>query len=52
MRRSRYLGLAKTRLGVVLTASAINLIRLDAWLTGALPGATRTSRFADLELAA
>ncbi|GAA3419694.1 hypothetical protein GCM10018952_60200 [Streptosporangium vulgare] len=30
MRRSRYIGLAKAHLGVILTASAINLIRLDA----------------------
>lgn len=29
MRRSRYIGLAKTHLGVILTASAINLIRVQ-----------------------
>ncbi|WP_223838678.1 transposase [Saccharopolyspora pogona] len=31
IRRSRYLGLAKTHLAHVIAATAINLIRLDAW---------------------
>jgi hypothetical protein len=54
MRRTRYIGLAKTHLGTVLNACAINLIRLDAWLTETPLGATRTSPFArpDLELTA
>jgi hypothetical protein len=52
IRRSRYIGLDKTHLGAVLTASAINLIRLDAWLTDTPLGTTRTSHFAELELAA
>jgi Transposase DDE domain len=33
LRRSRYLGLPKTHLAHVITATAINLIRLDAWWT-------------------
>lgn len=52
MRRTRYIGLAKTHLGIVLTACAINLTRLDSWLTDTPMGTTRTSRFTDLELAA
>jgi len=32
LRNARYLGLAKTRLQHVLTAAALNLIRLAAWL--------------------
>ena len=31
LRRSRYIGLAKTHLQHVLTAAAMNLIRLGAW---------------------
>ncbi|ANY82243.1 hypothetical protein BB934_28325 (plasmid) [Microvirga ossetica] len=41
LRRSRYIGLAKTHLRHVLTAAALNLIGLDAWFAGmplALPG--------------
>jgi hypothetical protein len=34
LRRSRYLGLAKTHLQHVLTAAAMNFIRLGAWLAG------------------
>jgi transposase len=34
IRRTRYSGLAKTRLEHLLAATAINLIRLDAWWTG------------------
>ncbi|MEV4116221.1 transposase [Nonomuraea sp. NPDC049695] len=33
IRRTRYIGMAKTHLGHMLTASAINMVRLDAWLT-------------------
>jgi Transposase DDE domain len=51
MRRTRYRGLAKTHLGHVLTAAAVNLIRLDAWWTGTPLAQTRTSRLAALELA-
>ncbi|WP_440074313.1 IS1182 family transposase [Streptosporangium sp. OZ121] len=48
LRRSRYRGLAKTRLQHHLTGAAINLARLDAWLTGAPLARTRTSPFAAL----
>jgi DDE family transposase len=34
LRRSRYIGLAKTHLQHVLTAAAMNLVRLDAWFAG------------------
>ncbi|MFF4806482.1 transposase, partial [Streptomyces sp. NPDC001351] len=44
LRRSRYMGLNKTRLQHVL-AAALNLIRTDAWLTGTPLASTRTSRF-------
>ena len=46
LRRSRYDGLPKTHLQHVLTAVAINLVRLDAWLLGKPPGATYQSPLA------
>ncbi|MEU6011572.1 transposase [Streptomyces sp. NPDC047453] len=52
IRHTRYTGLAKTHLGNVLAATAINIIRLDAWLTGTPLGKTRASHLARLELAA
>ncbi|WP_369384193.1 IS1182 family transposase [Streptomyces sp. cg36] len=52
MRRTRYRGLAKTHLGHILTAAAVNLIRLDAWWTETPVARTRTSRLAALTLAA
>lgn len=52
VRRTRYIGLAKTHLAHVLTAAAINLIRLDAWWNETPLARTRTSRLAALELAA
>ncbi|MFF1917695.1 transposase [Streptomyces sp. NPDC058239] len=52
IRRTRYTGLPKTHLGNVLAAIAINIIRLDAWLTGTPLGTTRTSHMARLELTA
>jgi transposase len=48
IRRSRYLGLPETHLVHIITATAINLIRLDAWWTEAPPGRTRTSHLATL----
>lgn len=48
MRRSRYIGLARTHLGHVLTAVAINLLRLDDWLAGVPRARTRITRFARL----
>ncbi|WP_442818493.1 IS1182 family transposase [Streptomyces sp. NBC_01320] len=52
VRRTRCTGLPKTHLGNVFAATAINIIRLDAWLTGTPLGQTRTSHLARLELAA
>src|SRR5947209_6309884 len=46
LRRSRYDGLPKTHLQHVLTAVAINLVRIDAWLLGKPPGATYQSPLA------
>jgi IS5 family transposase len=52
IRRTRYTGLPKTRLGHIFAATAINIIRVDAWLTGTPLGKTRTSHLARLEPAA
>jgi transposase len=52
VRRTRYIGQAKTHLAHILTATAINLIRLDAWWNGIPLARTRTSRLATLDLAA
>ena len=43
IRNARYLGLAKTRLEHNAAAAAVNLIRLDAWLTGKPLDRTRTT---------
>jgi transposase len=51
LRRSRYLGLAKTHLQHVITAGAMNLARVTAWFAGVPPEETRTSRFARLRMA-
>jgi transposase len=48
MRRSRYIGLQRTHLAHVLTAAAINLTHVGAWLTGTPRAQTRHSRFARL----
>ncbi|WP_189457480.1 IS1182 family transposase, partial [Streptomyces abikoensis] len=48
MRKARYHGLAKTRLQHQLTATAINLTRLDAWNTGRPRAHTRISHLAAL----
>lgn len=48
LRRSRYVGLAKTHLQHVLTAVALNLVRLGAWLAGIPLAPTRQSTFAQL----
>jgi transposase len=45
MRRSRYIGLAKTHLGHVFTATAVNVVRIAEWLAGARPAQTRQSAF-------
>ncbi|MFD0502415.1 transposase [Streptomyces chiangmaiensis] len=43
IRRTRFTGLPKTHLGHIFAATAINIIRLDAWLTETPLGPTRTS---------
>jgi transposase len=48
MRRSRYDGLARTHVQHVLTAVAINLVRIDAVLMDIPRGKTRRSHFAQL----
>lgn len=48
LRKTRYLGLAKTRLQHVLTAAAINVVRLGEWWAGTPLARTRCSRFAAL----
>lgn len=48
MRRSRYLGLAKTHLHHVATAAAVNLVRLIRWLQGVPLATTCISPFAQL----
>lgn len=48
MRRSRYIGLAKTHLQHVLIATAINIVRVVAWLVDPRPTKTRASPFAAL----
>ncbi|WP_409473988.1 transposase [Streptomyces sp. HC307] len=44
LRRTRYRNLPTTRLGHVFAATAINIIRIDRWLTGTPLGGTHTSR--------
>jgi transposase len=51
MRRARYRGLRKTHLEHVYSATALNLIRLDAWWNGHPLDRTRTSHLTRLELA-
>ena len=48
LRRSRYLGLAKTRLHHFLLATAINLSRIAAWFSEYKPRKTTLSAFAAL----
>ena len=45
LRRSRYRGLAKTRLGAWLTGAALNLARIADWLTDRPVSTTRTAPF-------
>ena len=51
LRRCRYIGLAKTRLQHVLTAAAINLVRVAEWCAGTPVATTRCSRFSALHAA-
>lgn len=50
IRRARYLGLTRTRLEHNAAATAINLIRLDAWRTSRPLDRTRTSHLHRLHL--
>ncbi len=52
LRRSRYLGLAKTHLQHLMTAAAMNIVRTLNWLAGEQKAQTRPSRFARLYLPA
>ncbi|MEQ4725685.1 IS1182 family transposase [Nonomuraea sp. B19D2] len=52
LRRSRYRGITKTHLQHLLIAAAMNLTRLDAWLTGTPLAPTRISHLAALRPAA
>jgi transposase len=48
LRRSRYVGEAKTRFQMCMTAVAINVVRIGAWIEEQPRGLTRCSRFAAL----
>jgi len=48
LRRTRYIGEAKTHLQHVLTAAAINFVRISHWLMGKPRAKTRTSAFQKL----
>ena len=52
LRHCRYIGLAKTALQHVVTAIAVNLVRVVDWLAGTPIAPTRCSRFAALQGAA
>ena len=52
MRRSRYIGLAKTGLQQVCIAAAMNVSRIVNWLDGRPRAKTRVTRFAALAPAA
>ncbi len=46
LRRTRYLGHAKTHFGHLMTAAAMNVVRLLRWMTDEPKAATRVSAFA------
>jgi transposase len=48
LRQARYVGLAKTHLQSLLTATALNLVRILNWLLGVPVAGTRRSRFRQL----
>jgi transposase len=52
LRRCRYIGLAKTRLQHVITAVAVNLVRVAEWHNDTLSANTRISQFAALQMVA
>ncbi|MBV9603215.1 MAG: IS1182 family transposase [Chloroflexi bacterium] len=52
LRRTRYIGLAKTHVQHVATAAAVNVLRLAAWCAGTPFATTRCSHFSALQPAA
>jgi transposase len=52
LRRTRYRGLSKTHLQHIVTAAAINLLRIASWTDGVPLAKTRCSRFAALQFQA
>ena len=52
VRRTRYRGLAKTRLQHVIAAVAINLLPIASWVSGTPLAKTRCSHFAALQFQA
>ena len=48
LRRSRYVGLARTHLDHLLTATALNFVRIGEWLAGTPRAKTRRPRFATI----
>lgn len=52
LRRCRYVGLAKTRLQHVITAVAVNLVRVAEWFSDSPLASTRISQFAGLSMVA
>lgn len=48
LRRTRYIGLAKTHLQHIVTAAALNFVRLSNWLAGTPLAKTRRSSFVRL----
>ena len=49
LRRCRYRGAPKAHLQHVVTACAINLVRITAWIQGDFPVASRPAAFARLQ---
>jgi IS5 family transposase len=52
LRYARYRGLAKTHLQHVLTAVAINMVRIASWVNGTPIAQTRCSHFTALQFQA
>jgi transposase len=52
LRKSRYIGLPKTKLQQMATAAAINLFRIFDWIVGERPAETPVSPFVALATAA
>ncbi|MGH7103513.1 MAG: transposase [Acetobacteraceae bacterium] len=52
LRRCRYIGSAKPHQRHVITAAAVNLVRIGDWQSGVPVAKTRCSRFAALKMAA